>query len=62
MNDAEYNRYAEDALEMINDNKPVALINEEEGTMTVQYLDDVIKIFPEEARYEDLRSTENRII
>ena len=58
--DSEVNRDAEDAAGMIIDAKSVAPINEEEEMTTMQDLDDVIKMFPEEANDEYFRSSENR--
>ena len=44
---------------MINSDKSVASINEEKVIINMQDLDNVIKMFPEEANYGDFSSSEN---
>ena len=58
--DSEVNRDAEDAAGMIIDAKSVAPINEEEEMTTMQDLDEVVEMFPEEANDKKFRSAKNR--
>ena len=45
---------------MINNNDSVTPINEEEEITNMQYLDEMIDIFPDETNNEDWRNSENR--
>ena len=45
---------------MINNNDSVTPINEEEEMTNMQYLDEMIDIFPDEKNNEDWRNSENR--
>ena len=61
MHHTDGNRDSDNASEGINiDEKPFTSVNEEDKIETMQEVDDIIDIFPEEANDEDLRRSKIR--